>query len=509
VAGASRTRNSSSKSLPASTTHPKEEEETFIVFDPFETSFAIEESNMRAIDFQQVDFGSISERHHQQHHEQRRQQQARAPAKERSGQETSTYCQETMPRKQSACSPLTVRDLLVSRRRKSQQTSGSLYQKVPTDVTFVAKEHHVSDLHSLPHEHDEQHQATASPIHQYIIRMESRIRSTVPTSESPFEHSPLTGNNYNPNGTTTNKSNSQPNLPNAFSACTVEMNEAVKHVAFDDKVLNAIEGSKVELNQMVRKISHVTSEPIFTRISSCGTPRAASGNVGSDESILSTTPTWQQSVTDQWNSFIMKPTVDEDDNSKALNSRCHLDKDAKKGVEFAMSPSSFATKNDEEDEGLGRIPARYSMIVEDPVNRNTSRLSKKTNNSQVEPPAAEASFVEDITGFIGSVNDGLVSIAGDVQKSNWLSTKGVWSLVDCLNPSAHVNNSDGTQTFPLEESWFSTDESDSISKLTNPQELERSVTSSLESTETPRLEHTKYDFWTTEKSLYLSSVKME
>eukprot|EP00529_Nitzschia_sp_RCC80_P015046 CAMPEP_0113515308 /NCGR_PEP_ID=MMETSP0014_2-20120614/40871_1 /TAXON_ID=2857 /ORGANISM="Nitzschia sp." /LENGTH=703 /DNA_ID=CAMNT_0000411859 /DNA_START=406 /DNA_END=2513 /DNA_ORIENTATION=- /assembly_acc=CAM_ASM_000159 len=357
----------------------------------------------------------------------------------------------------------TVRGLLVSRRKTSESDLSSKSSHGTKDDPSDAQDANVlSDPTSeeQKQERDEERQ----PQHQYVIRMESRIRS---------------------NGHSLEQSKAQSKSSNGFSSCTGDITDAVKNVGFDDDVLDAIELSNVELNQMVRKISRVTSEPILATMTSCGTPAAEgtpTANVPSEESIISYTPTWQQSVSNKWNSFISKTTPEDGRNAaKSATGR----EDEKEDDHASSLP---------DDEDLGYIPTRYSMAVNEPVQRSSSRLRKQhmTTKSEQSNPT-EKSFIGEVTNFFGSVNDGLVSIADDVQKTNWLDPNTMMEFVDCLNPNPNnVIDVSEKKKFPLDDPWLSTNnDSDSISKLTNPQELERSEMSSLSGI--PRLDNPIYD----------------
>jgi len=351
------------------------------------------------------------------------------------------------------------RGLLVTRRKTSQSDHSS--------KTSHGADAHEANVLSDPtsEEQKQERDEERQPQHQYVIRMESRIRS---------------------NGHSLEQSKAQSKSSNGFSSCTGDITDAVKNVGFDDDVLDAIELSNVELNQMVRKISRVTSEPILATMTSCGTPAAEgtpTANVPSEESIISYTPTWQQSVSNKWNSFISKTTPEDGRNAaKSATGR----EDEKEDDHASSLP---------DDEDLGYIPKRYSMVVDEPVQRSSSRLRKQhmTTKSEQSNPT-EKSFIGEVTNFFGSVNDGLVSIADDVQKTNWLDPNTMMEFVDCLNPNPNnVIDVSEKKKFPLDDPWLSTNnDSDSISKLTNPQELERSEMSSLSGI--PRLENPTYDF---------------
>lgn len=326
---------------------------------------------------------------------------------------------------------------------------------------------------------------------RYVVRMESKSTATPAKPSLKSATKPSWSSSQNP-----------------LTACVNATDEVVKQVKFDDEVMDAFERSQSEFSRMVQTMSRASSEPIqftgpFGRTASCG----GASTTDVSESFVSLSPTfegdatWQRSVTDHWNSFITTPT---DGGSATADAQIEADPAGKPKSDPSPPLESTATTLQPEPAAVKPSLARFTMDHAEPAYATTTTRNAKTaissSQDKKQNPTMESVLGDmggNIKGFIGSINDGVTSMAAEAHKSKWMCPKEVLKLVDCSqadSPEELVNLSAEAGNSPLDASWFSIQDSDSISKLTNPQDLSalESLGISLDLTEIPKVDEDRH-----------------
>jgi hypothetical protein len=236
---------------------------------------------------------------------------------------------------------------------------------------------------------------------------------------------------------------------------TMVFSAALHSVSFSDDVIDAVERSQSDWKMMIEKLSN-ESEAIklnlFKNDISVSTIHCSSDRI------------LEQALDDPWEASGL------DIEQATENGEC-----GDKGI---------ATTEDEQSDPLPTTQ-KFSF-KEDPVIRNREHNSRrhirsegrrvKMTEERKEENDSKSAFEKGVGGMMnvfGMLGRTVSNMTSDTNLPHCACSSNAMYLLDCakIDLESELHHSMDAENFPLDKSWFSMQESDSISKLTNPHDL--------------------------------------
>jgi hypothetical protein len=243
---------------------------------------------------------------------------------------------------------------------------------------------------------------------------------------------------------------------------TKALKNVMNHAKFSEDFVEAFERSKSDWNKMLERLSSETGtfkKCAASTLSSSSLPIISKGSTSTSSTNKQPIPSCNYDVnrrkdtaTDHWREGCFAATAEGSTFGKNYDSL----KDCRDEFQF-LEP-----------------PTHGKLNVDEP-----SRRRQKRRNQSSSLDGFGANAPECMRDTFLTVSEGVSSMVAEAKK---VRPRDVLTLVDCSQCADDISEPHELEVLPrrpLNHSWFSFDENDSISKLTSPQDLSNSLNNTL------------------------------